>query len=521
MTYESFISRVGFITDPFASWDSDREEQLATYFVPPPYFPSVMGEPADPGPSIVFSPRGTGKSALRRMIEAGSTNDETPYLALSYIDFEWAGGKTPTVEEHQLAIARLLTLAILTELEEEPTGALLYLDAYDKNVLKTAASALLTSLTSTQYREAMAAVKSLHDKAGDAWKKYGAIVATVVGALMAKAGLDGATVNRDMVSSPAALAGGAKDLLRDLVAIARKLFWRSVYVLVDRVDETSATSASPQAAFNVISRLITSLPTLEQPGVGFKLFLWDQTEPLFMDAGGRPDRVTIHRLHWSVSDLVEMFTRRLRAHSGKTISSFNQLVDGQSDIDVHRLICFMAHGSPRDMIRISNQIIAEATRSGSDTQPLSKEDVFLGIGAFSKQRVDELFPRFSADFSRVSNANFTTPQLANDVFRITTQAMRQKILQWVEVGAVRKVGEQPTGQNRPLHIYAFSDPRIVVRGFHASTVELYLDNYLLECPQCKSIAIGSDKVFACAECGSDVDLSEARSLLQVVATAVE
>lgn len=145
MIYSSFIATAGFISDPFASTDSDREERLSEYFVPPPYFASVMGDPSDPEASIVFSPRGTGKSALRRMVEEGASNPTTPYLALTYMDFEWAAGQTPTVEDHQLAVARLLTLAILTELDAEPNGADLYLDEHDKNVLKTAASALLTS----------------------------------------------------------------------------------------------------------------------------------------------------------------------------------------------------------------------------------------------------------------------------------------------------------------------------------------------------------------------------------------
>jgi len=516
MTYSSFIATAGFVSDPFASTDSDREEKLADYFVPPPYFASVMGDPANPEPSIVFSPRGTGKSALRRMVEAGAANSSAPYLALSYMDFEWAAGGSPTVEEHELGVARLLTLAILTELDEEPSGAALYLDEHDKNVLKTAASALLTSLTASQYRDAMSAVKNLHDKAGEAWRKYGGAVAAVVGALMAKAGIDGATVDRELISSPASLSAGAKDLLTDLVAISRKLFWRSVYILVDRVDETSATANSPQAAFGVVSKLLISLPTLEQDGVGFKFFLWDQTESFFMDAGGRPDRIMIHRLRWSVEELAEMFSRRLRAHSKATIDSFNDLLSPDAALDAHLLICHVAHGSPRDMIRIAKQVIAEATKGGVGDARISRENVMVGIGEFAKQRVDELYPRFAAEFSRVPNANFTTPQLANDVFRITTQAMRQKILQWVEVGAVRKVAEQPTGQNRPLHVYAFTDPRIVLRGYHASTIELYLDNYLLECGHCRSIAIGSDAEFVCAECGSDVVLRDARSLLSMV-----
>lgn len=341
-------------------------------------------------------------------------------------------------------------------------------------------------------------------------------MATVVGALMAKAGIEGSTIDRDLVSTPASLAAGARDLLTDLLAISKKLFWRSVYVLVDRVDETSATANSPQAAFDIVSKLLISLPTIQQTGVGFKFFLWDQTERFFMEAGGRPDRVMIHRLRWSVEELTEMLSRRLRAHSEKRIGSLNDLLSSEAGLDAHLLICHVAHGSPRDMIRIAKQVIAEATKSQVGEARISRDNVMIGIGEFSKQRVDELYPRFSAEFSRVPNANFTTPQLANDVFRITTQAMRQKILQWVEVGAVRKVAEQPTGENRPLHVYAFSDPRILLRGFHASTIELNLDNYLLECEHCRLIAIGSDAAFTCAECGSDVVLKDARSLLEIV-----
>ena len=161
------MSRAGFTSDPFATWDSDREEYLADYFVPPPYFPSVLGDPTAPEPTIVFSPRGTGKSALRRMLEVKSVSDSVPYLAIAYMDFEWAGSGTPSVEEHHVEIARLVALAILSEIEAEPTEASFHINDYDRGVLKTATTALLSTLTATQFRAAMGSIKNRHDKSND------------------------------------------------------------------------------------------------------------------------------------------------------------------------------------------------------------------------------------------------------------------------------------------------------------------------------------------------------------------
>lgn len=516
MPQPSMMTRAGFTSDPFATWDSDREEQLADYFVPPPYFPSVLGDPRAPEPTIVFSPRGTGKSALRRMLEEESTNDSSPYLAIAYMDFEWAGGITPTVEQHQVQIARLLTLAILTEIETEPTEASFHIDEYDKVVLKTAMTALVSTLTATQFRAAVGKIKNRHDKASDLWVKYGGLVTGVVSALSAAAGLTASPVNTELVSSPDALSAGAQDLLTDLVSIARKLGWSSVYVLVDRVDETSTTAADPEAAFNVIRSLVTSLPMIEQTGFGFKLFLWDQTENLFRARGGRPDRVTIKSLRWSVDELSEMLSRRLRTFSGQKVTTFNELLDDEVNIDAHKLLCYLAHGSPRDMIRLAKHVIAEATRAGDEGR-ITRAAVMRGVREFSEQRVEELFPNIEADLARIPRASFITSQIASDVFKIGVPSMRQKIIQWDAIGAVRKVGERQTGSsNRPPHVYAFSDPRLVLRNRDEHEIEQRLDDDLLECNDCHSLVIGSGTDLFCPKCKREILRCDSRSLLEVV-----
>lgn len=69
MGQRDFLAKLGFIENPFQSTNADEEEHLQTYFVPPPYFHSVWGDPDIPSSQVIFAPRGGGKSAQRRMIE--------------------------------------------------------------------------------------------------------------------------------------------------------------------------------------------------------------------------------------------------------------------------------------------------------------------------------------------------------------------------------------------------------------------------------------------------------------------
>ena len=40
-----FLERFEFAADPFEFTNADEEPHLAEYFVPPPYFPAVLGDP--------------------------------------------------------------------------------------------------------------------------------------------------------------------------------------------------------------------------------------------------------------------------------------------------------------------------------------------------------------------------------------------------------------------------------------------------------------------------------------------
>jgi hypothetical protein len=137
-----FYERLGFTGHPFSKTNADEEPLLKSYFIPPPFFDAVVGDPRHPNSSIVLAPRGAGKTALRRMIE--DWGEQNHVLAVTYDRFEF--GATQKLENVSLAyhlrniivrilVAYLSLLAdnaeLLIELDKPTRGTLsLFVHSY-------------------------------------------------------------------------------------------------------------------------------------------------------------------------------------------------------------------------------------------------------------------------------------------------------------------------------------------------------------------------------------------------------
>jgi len=111
MDETKFFNNLGFEEDPFKFTNADEEDKLEQYFIAPLYFDSVWGNPKKPRPTFIFAPRGAGKSAQRRMIEAKS-NEYGKILCLTYSRFEFDGKKLNDINltDH---IHQILTVGIV------------------------------------------------------------------------------------------------------------------------------------------------------------------------------------------------------------------------------------------------------------------------------------------------------------------------------------------------------------------------------------------------------------------------
>jgi len=515
MSLADFHTQFGFDDDPFRSTNAAEEPKLTAYFVPPPYFASVLGTPAHPRSDVVLAPRGGGKTAQRIKIESESRNSDE-FLCVSYEKFDVREGfkaSDADLPYHLNNICRLLLVAALSELESKPE-LVSELDTHKKTILKYQAQNFLGKLSSADYESAIDSLKNIGDKAHDLWNKYGGKVAALVNAFIAKyefGPIDVSGVAEVNIQEDDSLRYHFQELLKILRAIG----FSATYILVDRVDELYLTAKDAQSTFSFIRPLLEDLPTLEAPGIAFKFFLWDQIENFYKDSGARPDRVPVHKLCWSPEELSRMLAERLRAYSNGGITLFNELLESNHHIDAHNLIAHFSYGSPRDMIRICQAIINEQTRMNTSSNSVEEKSLWMGLKIFADVRSEELFGSFLPDLRKIGSVTFTINGIANDVFRVSQQAARAKVQKWMNVGSVAKIGELPNPGNRPLYLYGLLDPRLAVALRPEQETELVLGNYVLACPSCGKLCVSDREQITCDSCFDNFGLAGARSLLEI------
>src|SRR5262249_47635450 len=156
---------------------------------PPPYFATVRGDPRSPKSHIVLAPRGGGKSAQRRMIEAVSGQEN--FNCVAYDRFEFPAGfdlSGASWAYHIEQICRLVTVSLLVAIDEEPSR-LDGLSKDTKQVIRFCAERFLGSLNAKELSSAIDSVKTFGEKAKDFWRKFGGPVAGVIDVVLERLGL--------------------------------------------------------------------------------------------------------------------------------------------------------------------------------------------------------------------------------------------------------------------------------------------------------------------------------------------
>ncbi len=504
--------------DPFEHTDADQEKSLPDYFVPPPYFESVIGNPSEPSSNVVFAPRGSGKSAQRRMIEdrAALAGVGRGFLCVTYADFDQPPGfKLANADwaYHIDQINRAITLQLIIGIEEDP-GLTDRLSDAERSVLSVCVRQYVEPLTADQYELATAAIRTLAERADIFWKKYGGALGLAISVVMEKIGIPISGMTEQLDFFGEVDASNRRSAFLRLVDVSKRLGYESVYVLVDRVDEINSTFNDPARSFDLIRSLVTDLRTLEAEGVAFKFFLWDELRQPYKEAGSRPDRISEFDLRWRLDELEQILSARLRHFSGGKTSSLNTLQLWGSQYDLHKLVARLAAGSPRDMLRLCARIIQEVSRSGDGQLLITDETLERAIWEFSRERSEELTADLS-EISKVRSFHFTVNHLASDIFKVGSPAARARIDRWTASGVVAKVGTEPTTrEGRPRDLYAVIDVRVGIATRSLEDLPYVLQGAGYVCPTCEEVVLSelSDRVL-CGRCSAEHKPIECESLV--------
>lgn len=497
--YAQLIRRLGFVADPFAKTNADEEERLDLYFIQPPFYETVLGNPKAPRSTVVFAPRGGGKTALKRKMEIASV--ASTYLCVTYNSFpvDSKSLNDISLEYHLTNIVRLVLTAVISECSDRGISNL---NNDDRHFLYLFASQYFTSIERNTLKESIAAVKNLPDTALEWWNKFTGPIGLAVNVLLSKLGM-GSTEVRQFASAQGSL-GTYSEQLQLLREIANKLGKSSVYVLVDRVDELPFTG-SGSAAYDFVSPLLTNLQLLESRGYAFKFFLWDMLLDGYQKFA-RPDRVKYHILAWSHSQLRTMLSERLKAYSQGRVSTMAQLL-GQPEID--KAIIQYSLGSPRTIIRICKEIVDQQSEINAGADKISPPAVSRGLDVFAKNFAHETVPKnVLRELKRLGQVNFTVKHIYSNVFKFTQQAGIAKVKQWQDDGIVEKVGPiRETTGSKPSNLYGIRHPLVGKCVFADLSPFEFTQKKLRVCSSCDTLLIRDwdiKKEAVCHRCDTEV-----------------
>ena len=434
MSYTTLLQNLGFDSDPFAKTNADEEERLEQYFIAPPFFSAVYGDTNTPKSSIVFAPRGNGKTALKRKIELSSKNED--FLCITYNSFNITSKKLSDIDQtyHLTNIVRLVVIAIITATRD---GLISKLSKDDRHLIYLFVKEYLSKIDQTELKNGIEAIKNFSDKAKELWNKFTGPLGLVINALLEKIGLGEAEINK--FETQGGRLGSQIYQLQILHKISRKFGYKCIYILIDKIDENSLTVGATNS-YRFISTMISDLQLLELEGYAFKFFLWDLLLEDYREVA-RPDRVKYYKLNSEADQLCTMLSERLKAYSYNKVISLTQLFGDSNGFNLDQFIAYFAQGSPRNVIRICKEILDQQSELDFNSKYINPNAVQLGFEEIARNISLERYPEtFVKELKKTKRCDFTIRHVYTNIFKFTQQAGMSKVKGWEDAGVVKLLG---------------------------------------------------------------------------------
>lgn len=501
MSYETLITRLGFQSDPFSDSDADREDRLVEYFIPPPFFAAVLGSPTNPGSDIVFAPRGAGKTAIKRRIEESDEHNRGRFLGVVYNRFDDGARRLADVdlERHINNIIELILVALVEHVRQ---NAVTDISNSSRRILYWLVEEHLSTIQQERLHHVVGAIQLGSDTAREWWNRVVGPANTIIGLVSAALGTTVPMVDK-FKTEPVNLGGGLGKL-KGLSEIAREVGFESIYVLVDKVDESHLTSNDAARAFQLVEPMLRNLDLIFMPGFGFKFFLWNELQQLFTEQC-RPDRIPTHNIEWTQQQLVEMFRKRLLTFSDQRVSSVNDIVATYGHLDVEQLLVFFADGSPRQIIRLCREILKQQSELDDDTDRVSFAAIERGIASFSQSFTQETVgQQIRNELSQLHQIEYTVP-IIGEVLEMAAQSARNKHLAWTRKGVVVQTGRQRTGRKgKASRVYALKSALVAISALTPITLLDFIGKKVRVCRDCGVYSLADfderEDVTTCASC---------------------
>ena len=179
-----------------------------------------------------------------------------------------------------------------------------------------------------------------------------------------------------------------------------------------------------------------------------------------------------------------MLSKRLEAYSNNKTNDFSQLVDYEYGVDINSIIILFAQKSPRDVIRIIQNIIAEQREINPYARKISYQAIMKGLDIFSQNRASEIIDTDDIrELRKIGQIEFTINFLASKIYKCSQNTVRTKIKKWIDLGIIEKIGTEK-GKKRTVNKYCVSDIRVAKNILSETNLEIFLNAKYRKCPKC-------------------------------------
>ena len=251
----SLFQQLGFSGHPFSKTNADEEPNLSDYFVPPVYFDAIVGDANSPTSAVVLAPRGTGKTAQRRMVEDRSI--ELRILAVTYDRFEFSSNDKVEdigLQYHLRNVITRVLVAILSYASQYP-DVIRNLSTNERREVGLFVQTYLGELTGEGMQELLKELRSIPEKIRKFWSENVGVLEKVANYLLKAYDFDPIDLP-DIKQEEKRLSATYKFQLETLRKFAQKIGFKSIYVLIDKVDETEQTGNDAGKTYSLIRPLV-------------------------------------------------------------------------------------------------------------------------------------------------------------------------------------------------------------------------------------------------------------------------
>jgi hypothetical protein len=479
--------------NPFEHYVAETEPDIGEYAVKPPYFEAIDARAKNTSSYVLFGDRGAGKSATRLTIfkqlwEKKAQGERVP-VSVNFTDFSAVLSRKELVNLSENTLIREVAFAVmesllawLSSLEDDEREVFLEAMNDDEHLLcyqllRDYYLSRPEARRERSVREAMVLLNQAFLRKSRLWVErrwdpIARLIGTItdslsrryVGTQTSIAGDVTATMTkpRDEVEVDSIL------LLRRLVDLARVFDFSGVIILIDKVDETEATSNSADKTAALIHPLLSRVQLMEVDGFSWIYFLWDRVKTFFEveKYHVRLDKVGHATVSWDDEFFVLMLNKRVAFFSNSRLD-FAGLFSNEIDVSaVCGNLISLSMRSPRELIRLMDVIIREHDirhAAAADPVFLDMESIESGLDKYVTDVIATIYgERLLGQIFRLNRTVFTNKDVQL-TFRVGAQSARTRIQSWENAGILKLTGTRAaegTLGGKPANEYTIMDTRI-------------------------------------------------------------